>query len=107
MIYVKDYRNLNEFLVQSQSSAFYLCLQETRGKTITVFTSSGGASGKGFTGMLTEVSSDSLQLLSQPSSQPQSFSKGGRKANGAKKSPLATQTIIKIEHIVAISIPYI
>ena len=107
MIYIKDYRNLNGIAVNSQSYAFRSFLQESLGKTVTVYTTSGGASGRGFTGLLIDVFSDSLRILSNPSYSSQSFSKTGKKGKNEKGFPLGRQTVIRIEHIVAISIAYI
>ena len=45
-------------------------LSENIGRVITVFTKSGGCSGNGFTGLLTEVNRQSIRLISSFSSAP-------------------------------------
>ena len=98
MIYIRDYRNLNG-IVNSQSYTFRRCLQDSLGKTITVFTSSGGTSGRGFTGLMTDISADCLRLLTKPSS--------SLERRNTRNCTLSTETVIRIEQIVAVSMAYI
>ena len=107
MIYIKDYRNLNGFAVNSQSYEFYRFLQESLGKTVTVYTASGGASGRGFTGLLIHVFADSIHILTDAASPPQFYSKSRKKGRNEKGYPLGTQTIIRLEHIAAVSVAYL
>lgn len=100
MIYLKDYRNpLNNPDDSSggKGNALSRELQGHIGQTITVFTASGGESGRGFTGVLLEVREDTIRLLTRPASPP------GRRC----RSHLGTITVINREAVTAFSINFI
>lgn len=54
----------------SQSNSFLRHLQEFVGETVTIFTTSGGASGCGFTGVIMSVNADFVRLVSEQGSAP-------------------------------------
>jgi hypothetical protein len=83
------------------------------GNAVTVFVDSGGISGSGFTGILIEVSPDSIQLITQVPSAPTMGQHHKRnilhKSNRKRKqgNKLGAYTIILLEHITAITYSYI
>ena len=101
MIYIKDYRSLNS-LVNNLSSRPDITpqLRELIGKTITVYTDSGGVSGCGFTGVLTEVLSGSIKLLT--GFPPGTFDGKGHGRMRMSGCP-CSYTVIAIGHIAAIA----
>jgi hypothetical protein len=109
MIYIKDYRFINEQLRQSGMSDMNSVLIDLVGKVITVFTSSGGVSGNGFTGILSQANRDSLLLtLCLPPPPYCSFSRSHSKhAECLHKSTVLTQAIIPISQICAIALSYV
>ena len=79
---------------------------------ITVFVDSGGISGNGFTGLLIDVSADSIRLITQVPSAPEIgqlrqriiLHKSSRKQKQASK--FGAYTLIFLEHITAITYSY-
>lgn len=100
MIYLKDYQNPlcnpSDGSV-GRSGALSQELQSHIGQTVTIFTASGGESGRGFTGVLLEVREDTIRLLTRPASPP------GRRC----RSHLGTITVINREAVTAFSVNFI
>ncbi len=108
MIYIKDYSAINAQLSQQQPDSFASLLEYMKGRMITVFTDSGGISGAGFTGMLTDLLRDRIVLLiQQPSPPAMHFSnRRSRPAAGKYACAPATKSVILFEHICAVLYVY-
>jgi hypothetical protein len=107
LIYVKNYQALNSLISENQQKviSYRSQLQSFIGKPITVFVDSGGASGRGFTGILIEVLSDSIKLVTSSPSAP-----GNRSGYPCKKkqhSRFGTCTTIVLEHVTAITYNFV
>lgn len=105
MIYVKNYQALNELVNQNSRNSCWNQLPALIGTPITVFVDSGGVSGKGFTGVLIEVLSDSIKLITSMPSAPNMRTKNSHK----KRQPckFGACTTIMLEHITAINYNFI
>lgn len=103
LIFIKNYQALNN-LVSSEPAMPRGGLSALIGRTITVFTDSGGASGRGFTGILCEVRPESIRLVTALPSAPVNGNRPCRRRQGGRSG---TFTTIFTEHITAISYDYI
>jgi hypothetical protein len=100
LIYIKDYHSLNSLVAQHSSSTIQPVLDSLRGKTVTVFIEGGGASGNGFTGILIEVFSDRVTLITKlPNCNMHNCRNGGNRSCG---NLLGTRTVIMIDAICAV-----
>ena len=103
MIYIKDYNTLNSLvsLSSNHQSMLQSELSPLVGRTVTVFVKSGGASGNGFTGILIEISSEHIKLITEiPSTPRKNMPACGR---NRQYSRLGTNAVILINEIVAIT----
>ena len=113
MIYIKNYRTLNSFIPMSQNENMSdkLQLLSLIGKTVIIFVDSGGKSGKGFTGLLTEVFSDRIKLITKMPSAPV-YNKNRNNCNcyycrrRRRHSNFGINTVIMTAHITAIVYNY-
>jgi hypothetical protein len=85
----------------SDNESFRESLIKFIGQTITVFTTSGGISGHGFTGLLLKVSLDQIELLTKMQSAPQIFFKDSFSNEEGDEVSLGTSTNIPISKIAA------
>ena len=78
------------------------------GKTIIVFVDGGGMSGGGFTGILIEVLSDSIKLITKlPTAPNMRCHRGtGFRSRNRKQSGLGTYTEILLNHVTAFTYFY-
>ncbi len=75
------------------------------GKPIIVFVDSGGVSGRGFTGVLTEVLNDRIKLITSfPSAPNRSMNRSCNKKNSSR---FGTCTTIMLEHITAVTYNFV
>jgi hypothetical protein len=102
MIYVRDYSNIKPPLPYEQ---LIKRLSDHIGSCITVFTDSGGRSGCGFTGILIEVSSDSLRLITKLPAAP-ARNTGNTGQSRRYECGFGTSTVIMLSHITAFSYNY-
>jgi hypothetical protein len=114
LIFIKDYRALNSLLFSDQNNdlLYYSQLPSLIGKPITVFVDGEGVSGKGFTGILIDVLSDRIKLITSIPSAPMcKKNNNNNKCHHCckKKSRcnFGTNTIIMIEHIIAITYNFV
>jgi hypothetical protein len=107
LIYIKNYQALSELVAENQkkSRSYRSQLPTFIGKLITVFVDSGGASGSGFTGILVEILSDSIKLITAIPSVPPIRKNCHCKKNHS--SQLGTSTTIMLEHITAITYNFV
>lgn len=104
MIHVKDYQTLDT-LVKTDFSPFRLQLQPLVGKQITVFVDSGDAGHNHFTGILIEVSSDHIRLITSPP--PKARNRTCHSCSSMGRSCATTNVHIMINHIDAIAYDYV
>ncbi|MFL0266660.1 hypothetical protein [Candidatus Clostridium radicumherbarum] len=71
------------------------------GQTITIFTTSGGISGHGFTGVLLQVSTDQIKLLIKMQSAPQITFEDGFSDEEGDEASLGSAANIPINKIAA------
>ena len=105
MIFINDYRrpNLLDFAEQNSCYINELQLMSLKGKMIIVFVDSGGVSGNGFTGILVDVLSDRIRLLTSLPSAPRNNNSYRHFCEKCSQSSFGTYTIIMIKHITAIT----
>jgi hypothetical protein len=103
MLYLKDYNHLNDLVAAKEESppVLNLELKSLLGKTITVFVDSGGKSGNGFTGILTEVLPDRIRLITSIPGRPVNQFSGNRQT-----PKQGTAAVILRDHITAITFSY-
>jgi hypothetical protein len=100
------------FSIQNDKENVNFKLIELIGKQVIVFVSGGGASGRGFSGVLIEVLSDRIKLITKLPPPPinkhisKNFFSISRSGN-TKHRGLGTNTVIMIEHITAITYNYV
>jgi len=75
-------------------------IRDNIGNTVTVYTSSGGVSGYGFTGLLTDTDNCNIKLVTSPPAPPASPFLNTRRYNGCF-NPSGSIAIIPIDQIVA------
>jgi len=113
LIFIKNYRAINSLLYSDQNDdvLYKSQLSSLTGKLITVFVDGGGESGKGFTGILIEVLSDRIKLITGlPSAPVCKKSSNQPKCNHCQKKincNFGINTIIMIDHITAITYNYL
>ena len=108
MIYIKDYQNINEQLFPDRRTDFCDVFECLKGKIITVFTDSGGVSGCGFTGLLTEVRENGIILLTEfpsPPTLPGCVSRVHSKKRRTDR--FGTKTFIPLAHVCAVVSNYV
>ncbi len=100
MIYIKDYRSINDQIPGKQGDRLPGLLSELKGKAVTVYTC---GCVNGITGILVDVFPDSIGILTRMPPTPQyghSRKRQGRRAFG-------TKTVVLLKHIEAISYNYV
>lgn len=105
MIYVKDYQALNQLVNQNNSLSYRQQLPSLIGKPITVFVDGGGVCGRGFTGVLLKVLTDSITLITALPPAVQISTQCLCKKQRDNK--FGTCTTIPLEHITAINYNFI
>ena len=105
MLYIKDYRNIKFY--NAYATAFTNELSNLLGKTILVFTASGGVSGNGVSGLLLEFSTNYVTILINflPALTEQNHLHL-RKRRANEKRGITTKMIIPLCKIVAVSYQY-
>lgn len=114
MIYIKDYNSLNSLVNSTQNSntTANFNLDILIGKPIKIFVNGGGASGKGFTGILVEVLPDRIKIATKLPSPPmhkqniKNHSSKNKSCN-TKYDEFGTYSVIMLEHITAIAYNYV
>lgn len=105
MIYIKDYGSINRQLAENRRDGFAEALASLKGGVVTVFTRSGGVSGRGFTGMILEIRAGCLTLLLDACGPPDSgFSRS--KSKSKKRSRFGTKAVIPVSQICAVAAHY-
>lgn len=105
LIYIKNYQALNSLVNHNNSFSYWHQLPALIGKPITVFVDSGGISGGGFTGILIEVLSDSIKLITDIPSAPNIQKNCSHKKR--RNNKFGTYTTIMLDHITAINYNFI
>lgn len=98
-------RNINSTDLEDDDDSIVESLRDNIGRTITVFTQSGGCSGMGFTGLLVAVNCRFIKLITQlPSAPRHPFGKNNdsrRRSCDRDRSRFGTAIIIPISKIVS------
>lgn len=103
MIYIKDYGSLNDLVYNSNNSKNVIQLKfiPLIGRTITVFVDGGSISGCGFTGVLINVLSDSIKLVTKLPIPPNNPNISCNR--NFQNDSFGTKTMIMLNHITALA----
>lgn len=94
--------NANNTDSEDEDDGIVEALSDNVGQVITVFTQSGGCSGRGFTGLLTEVDDNFIKLItSLPSAPRHPFGISNTNNFCSNRTRLGTAVIIPINKIVS------